>query len=102
SHLSNPSSLPCPHPLCCAIRSLSLSLLFSRSFSHAFIFIFRSRPDTSFMWFMNPWKTLRYVVWRNFKGTILSGLLILFVAFFLLLFVYSLPGQTVKSIFDKL
>ena len=32
-----------------------------------FPFIIIRRPDTSFLWFLNPWKTLKYIIWRNFK-----------------------------------
>ncbi|XP_055986385.1 myoferlin isoform X1 [Sorex fumeus] len=51
-----------------------------------------NRPETSFLWFTNPCKTMKFIVWRRFKWVII-GLLILFI---LLLFVavllYSLPN----------
>ena len=57
-----------------------------------------SRPDSSFMWFMNPIKSIRYIVWHNYKWTILKILLVLALAVLLLLFFYSLPGYSVKRL----
>ena len=57
-----------------------------------------SRPDSSFMWFMNPIKSIRYIVWHNYKWTILKILLVLALAVLLLLFFYSLPGYSVKKL----
>ena len=36
-----------------------------------------SRPKTSFLWFTSPWKTFRYVIWGNFKWTIITLIFIL-------------------------
>ncbi|XP_050298666.1 otoferlin-like [Anthonomus grandis grandis] len=57
-----------------------------------------NRPDSSFMWFMNPIKSIRYILWHNYKWTILKLLIILGVALILLLTIYSIPGYTVKKI----
>ena len=57
-----------------------------------------SRPDSSFMWFMNPIKSIRYIVWHNYKWTIVKILLVLALAVLLLLFFYSLPGYSVKRL----
>ncbi|XP_072112884.1 dysferlin isoform X1 [Mobula birostris] len=49
------------------------------------------RPDTSFLWFTSPFKTVRYIVWRRFRCLII-GLLILFVfVLFIIIFLYSFP-----------
>ncbi|KAF5301719.1 hypothetical protein FQA39_LY10650 [Lamprigera yunnana] len=56
-----------------------------------------NRPDSSFMWFMNPLKSIRYILWQNYKWKILKLLIILAVAVILLLFFYSIPGYTVKK-----
>nr|CAH7741241.1 unnamed protein product [Callosobruchus chinensis] len=56
-----------------------------------------NRPDSSFMWFMNPLKSIRYIVWHNYKWTILKLFIILGLAIIILLFVYSVPGYTVKK-----
>ncbi|KAF0293526.1 Otoferlin [Amphibalanus amphitrite] len=57
-----------------------------------------NRPDSSFMWFMNPIKSIRYIVWHNYKWTIVKILLVLALAILLLLFFYSLPGYSVKKL----
>ncbi|XP_055712780.1 otoferlin-like isoform X2 [Phlebotomus papatasi] len=57
-----------------------------------------NRPDASFMWFLNPIKSIRYIVWHNYKWTIIKGLIIIAVAVMLLLFFYSVPGYTVKRL----
>ncbi|RWS04688.1 otoferlin-like isoform X2, partial [Dinothrombium tinctorium] len=61
-----------------------------------------NRPETSFMWFMNPFKTLRYVIWRNFKSKILKAIFFIFLALFILLFVYAAPGLTARRLFDAI
>ncbi|KAF2368428.1 C2 domain [Trinorchestia longiramus] len=57
-----------------------------------------NRPDASFMWFLNPLKSIRYIIWHNYKWLILKVLLVLALAAFLVLFFYSIPGFTVKKI----
>ncbi|CAK1588293.1 unnamed protein product [Parnassius mnemosyne] len=56
------------------------------------------RPDASFMWFLNPLKSIRYIVWHNYKWTVLKVSLILFLAIMILLLVYAVPGYTVKKL----
>ncbi|CAG9763070.1 unnamed protein product [Ceutorhynchus assimilis] len=56
-----------------------------------------NRPDSSFMWFMNPIKSIRYILWHNYKWTILKLLIIIGLAIIILLFFYSIPGYTVKK-----
>ncbi|CAH1371731.1 unnamed protein product, partial [Tenebrio molitor] len=56
-----------------------------------------NRPDSSFMWFMNPLKSIRYIVWHNYKWTILKLFIIIGLAIIILLFFYSIPGYTVKK-----
>ncbi|XP_037936219.1 otoferlin-like [Teleopsis dalmanni] len=57
-----------------------------------------NRPDASFMWFLNPLKSIRYIVWHNYKWAILKALLLCGIALFFILFVYSVPGYSVKKI----
>uniref|UniRef100_A0A1I8P4F1 C2 domain-containing protein n=1 Tax=Stomoxys calcitrans TaxID=35570 RepID=A0A1I8P4F1_STOCA len=57
-----------------------------------------NRPDASFMWFVNPLKSIRYIVWHNYKWAILKGLLLCGIVLFFILFVYSVPGYSVKRI----
>lgn len=61
-----------------------------------------SRPDTSFMWFLNPLKTLKYILWRNFKFKILKLLIFLFFVLMIVLFFYAMPDATVNAIFGAL
>ncbi|KAF4526881.1 hypothetical protein B566_EDAN013792 [Ephemera danica] len=56
-----------------------------------------NRPDASFMWFLNPLKSIRYIVWHNYKWAIIRGLIIIALAIMLLLFFYAMPGYTVKK-----
>ncbi|XP_041358290.1 otoferlin-like [Gigantopelta aegis] len=58
-----------------------------------------NRPDSSFMWFMNPWKSIRYILWHNYKWVIVKILIVLLLAALLALFFYSMPGYTVKKLF---
>lgn len=51
-----------------------------------------NRPDTSFSWFMNPFKCFFYLIWRNYKKYIIIALALLILALFIALFVYTLPG----------
>ena len=55
-----------------------------------------SRPDGSFLWFLNPVRSMRYIIWRNHKWSILKCLFWVLFALFLAMFFYSLPGYTIK------
>ena len=48
------------------------------------------------MWFLNPIKSIRYIIWHNYKWTILKILLWVMLVVFLVLFFYALPGYTIK------
>ncbi|CAF3824596.1 unnamed protein product [Rotaria sordida] len=61
-----------------------------------------NRPTTSFLWFTSPWKTLRYVVWRNFKWAIILGVLIFIGVIFLLLAIWTIPGEIVSQVATKI
>merc|ERR1719410_720804 len=56
-----------------------------------------TRPDSSFMWFLNPLKSIRYIIWHNHKWTILKIIFIIFFSLFLAMFFYALPGYTIKK-----
>ncbi|XP_070708516.1 myoferlin-like [Pempheris klunzingeri] len=50
------------------------------------------RPETSFFWFTNPCKTMKFIVWRRFR-CLFIGLIILFIVLlFLAILLYSLPN----------
>ncbi|CAL1540078.1 unnamed protein product [Lymnaea stagnalis] len=59
-----------------------------------------NRPDSSFMWFMNPFKSLRYILWHNYKWIIIKLLIVALLTALLVLFFYSMPGYTVKKMFN--
>lgn len=56
-----------------------------------------NRPDSSFLWMLNPLKSIRYIMWHNYKWIIIKGLIFLLLVLLLALFVYSIPGYTVKK-----
>lgn len=57
-----------------------------------------NRPDTSFLWFTNPCKTMKFIVWRRFKWVFIGILILLLVLLFLAVFLYSLPGYVSMKI----
>uniref|UniRef100_A0AAQ4PUW1 Myoferlin like n=1 Tax=Gasterosteus aculeatus aculeatus TaxID=481459 RepID=A0AAQ4PUW1_GASAC len=50
------------------------------------------RPDTSFFWFTNPCKTMKFIVWRRFKWIFIGAIFLLLVILFLGILLYSLPA----------
>ncbi|XP_056017603.1 otoferlin-like isoform X2 [Ostrea edulis] len=56
-----------------------------------------NRPDSSFIWFLNPLKSIRYILWHNYKWVIIKVLVVLLLTALLVLFFYSMPGYTVKK-----
>uniref|UniRef100_A0A8C3XEQ5 Myoferlin n=1 Tax=Cyanoderma ruficeps TaxID=181631 RepID=A0A8C3XEQ5_9PASS len=50
------------------------------------------RPDTSFLWFTNPCKTMRFIVWRRFKWLFIALIILLILLLFAAVFLYSLPN----------
>uniref|UniRef100_A0A8C0YKI6 Fer-1 like family member 6 n=1 Tax=Cyprinus carpio carpio TaxID=630221 RepID=A0A8C0YKI6_CYPCA len=57
-----------------------------------------NRPDTSFSWFMNPFKCFFHLIWGNYKKYIIAGLVLLIVTLFLVLIFYTLPGAISSKI----
>ncbi len=56
-----------------------------------------SRPDGSFLWFMSPLKTLKYIIWKNYKWLLLKLLIVAMIIAFLVLFFYNFPGAMVSK-----
>lgn len=56
------------------------------------------RPSTSFNWLFNPWKTCRFIIWKGLKWKLVICLIIVLGALFFGLFVYSMPGYSVKKL----
>ncbi|XP_071782869.2 myoferlin-like isoform X2 [Centroberyx gerrardi] len=60
------------------------------------------RPDTSFFWFTNPCKTMKFIVWRRFR-CLFIGLIILFIVLlFVAILLYSLPNYISMKIVKPL
>ncbi|KAM4558422.1 fer-1-like protein 6 isoform 1-T1 [Odontesthes bonariensis] len=57
-----------------------------------------NRPDTSFSWFVNPFKCFFHLIWRSYKKYIIIALLLLITVLFLALFFYTLPGALSQKI----
>uniref|UniRef100_G1PFH8 Otoferlin n=1 Tax=Myotis lucifugus TaxID=59463 RepID=G1PFH8_MYOLU len=57
-----------------------------------------NRPDTSFIWFLNPLKSARYFLWHTYRWLLLKLLLLTLLLLLLTLFLYSVPGYLVKKI----
>ncbi|KAI5627367.1 myoferlin, partial [Silurus asotus] len=51
-----------------------------------------NRPETSFFWFTNPCKTLKFIVWRRFKWLFIGLIILILVLLFLGILLYSLPN----------
>lgn len=51
-----------------------------------------NRPETSFLWFTNPCKTMKFIVWRRFKWAIIGLLILLALLLFTAVLLYSLPN----------
>ncbi|XP_034020743.1 dysferlin isoform X3 [Thalassophryne amazonica] len=50
------------------------------------------RPETSFLWFSSPYKTLKFIVWRRFKWLIILIIILFLIFLFLGVFLYSFPN----------
>lgn len=57
-----------------------------------------SRPDTAFVWFLNPLKSIKYLICTRYKWLIIKIVLALLGLLMLALFFYSLPGYMVKKL----
>uniref|UniRef100_Q9ESF1-3 Isoform 3 of Otoferlin n=1 Tax=Mus musculus TaxID=10090 RepID=Q9ESF1-3 len=57
-----------------------------------------NRPDTSFIWFLNPLKSARYFLWHTYRWLLLKFLLLFLLLLLFALFLYSLPGYLAKKI----
>ncbi|XP_074502030.1 myoferlin isoform X1 [Sebastes fasciatus] len=57
-----------------------------------------NRPDTSFFWFINPCKTMKFIVWRRFRWIFVILIILLLVILFLGIMLYSLPNYIAMKI----
>lgn len=60
-----------------------------------------SRPDTSFFWFTNPCKTMKFIVWRRFRCIFIVAIILLLVILFLGILFYSLPVRSLNLLVLK-
>ncbi|XP_069675359.1 otoferlin-like [Periplaneta americana] len=56
------------------------------------------RPETSFLWFKNPMRSLKFICWRQYKWAILKLIIVILVTFIILAGIYSFPGYGVKKL----
>ncbi|KAJ8406813.1 hypothetical protein AAFF_G00297290 [Aldrovandia affinis] len=57
-----------------------------------------NRPETSFFWFTNPCKTMKFIVWRRFKWLFIGLLILILVLLFVAVLLYSLPNYVAMKI----
>ncbi|XP_014743651.1 PREDICTED: otoferlin [Sturnus vulgaris] len=57
-----------------------------------------NRPDTSFIWFLNPLKSIKYLICTRYKWLIIKIVLALLLLIMVALFLYSMPGYMVKKL----
>ncbi|XP_054605025.1 myoferlin isoform X1 [Nothobranchius furzeri] len=61
-----------------------------------------NRPETSFFWFTNPCKTMKFIVWRRFKWVFLGLIILTIVVLFIAILLYSLPNYISMKIVKPL
>uniref|UniRef100_A0A8B9ZG09 Dysferlin n=1 Tax=Anas platyrhynchos TaxID=8839 RepID=A0A8B9ZG09_ANAPL len=49
------------------------------------------RPETSFLWFTSPYKTLKYILWRRYKWVLVLAIVLFILLLFLGIFIYAFP-----------
>ncbi|XP_020779848.2 myoferlin-like [Boleophthalmus pectinirostris] len=61
-----------------------------------------NRPETSFFWFTNPCKTMKFIVWRRFKWVFIGLIILIIVILFVAILLYSLPNYISMKIVKPL
>ncbi|KAL2311243.1 hypothetical protein Nmel_002936 [Mimus melanotis] len=56
------------------------------------------RPETSFLWFTSPYKTLKFILWRRHKWVLILALLLFILLLFLGIFVYAFPNYAAMKL----
>ncbi|XP_068923443.1 dysferlin [Petaurus breviceps papuanus] len=56
------------------------------------------RPDTSFLWFTSPYKTMRYIIWRRFRCLIVLFIILAVLLLFLGIFIYAFPNYAAMKL----
>ena len=57
-----------------------------------------SRPDTAFLWFLNPLKSIKYMFCKKFKWMIIKAFIAGMLILLIVLLVYNIPGYTAKKL----
>ncbi|XP_032358036.1 myoferlin isoform X3 [Etheostoma spectabile] len=60
------------------------------------------RPDTSFFWFTNPCKTMKFIVWKRFRCLFIGIIILVIVVLFIAILLYSLPNYISMKIVKPL
>uniref|UniRef100_A0A8C3KLG6 Dysferlin n=1 Tax=Calidris pygmaea TaxID=425635 RepID=A0A8C3KLG6_9CHAR len=55
------------------------------------------RPETSFLWFTSPYKTLKYILWRRYKWVVILAIVLFILLLFLGIFIYAFPVRWVQE-----
>ncbi|XP_031595497.1 myoferlin-like isoform X2 [Oreochromis aureus] len=61
-----------------------------------------NRPETSFFWFTNPCKTMKFIVWRRFKWVFIGLIILIILVLFIAILLYSLPNYISMKIVKPL
>uniref|UniRef100_G3TG62 Dysferlin n=2 Tax=Elephantidae TaxID=9780 RepID=G3TG62_LOXAF len=56
------------------------------------------RPDTSFLWFTSPYKTMKFILWRRFRCAIIVFIILFILLLFLGIFVYAFPNYAAMKL----
>ncbi|XP_059701540.1 dysferlin isoform X5 [Haemorhous mexicanus] len=56
------------------------------------------RPETSFLWFTSPYKTLKFILWRRYKWVLILAVLLFILLLFLGIFVYAFPNYAAMKL----
>ncbi|XP_032147669.1 dysferlin isoform X26 [Sapajus apella] len=56
------------------------------------------RPDTSFLWFTSPYKTMKYILWRRFRWAIILFIILFILLLFLAIFLYAFPNYAAMKL----
>ncbi len=86
AYQSNAENLLYPFAQCSWLPTVTLVLL-----------IFYSRPDSSFIWFLGPLKSIKYIIWHQYRWVILKAILYMLLTVLIALFFYSMPGYMAKK-----
>ena len=57
-----------------------------------------NRPATSFPWFLSPWKSFRYIIWKHYKWWILLVIFLVILVVLIAVFAYSSPNYLVQFV----